>query len=243
MAAAGLPVRLVEAAPHDVGDRVPAPHGAALGPERARPGDRPGRRRRPGPDARLDGRGGAGAHARDRATSTSTRGRATGCGGRARRAATSSASATSPSTATPTRSCVRSTRSARRAIANTRSCFDPDGAPADADDPGLRLARDALGDDRLTRRERPDGSYTTAPARRRRRRGRPQGDRGGDRGPDRRQGRRGGRSSRGTDRDATRARARRRDRRPPLPRARRCSPSATSRPAGSIDVLRARHAG
>ena len=30
----------------------------------------------------------------------------------------------------------------------TRSCFDPDGAPAERGEPGVRLARDAVGDDR-----------------------------------------------------------------------------------------------
>ena len=35
-----------------------------------------------------------------------------------------------------------SNRSGRPAIANTRSCFDADGAPAEPHDPGLRLAGD-----------------------------------------------------------------------------------------------------
>ena len=39
----------------------------------------------------------------------------------------------------------------------TRSCFDPDGAPAERDDPGVRLARDAVGDDRRAGRDRPGG--------------------------------------------------------------------------------------
>ena len=46
----------------------------------------------------------------------------------------------------------------------TRSCFDPDGAPARgraATTPGLRLARDAVGDDRDRAATRPEGSYTT----------------------------------------------------------------------------------
>ncbi len=44
----------------------PAAPEPLLGPERPRPRDRPGRRRRPGPDARLDGRGGLAGHPRDR---------------------------------------------------------------------------------------------------------------------------------------------------------------------------------
>ena len=45
----------------------------------------------------------------------------------------------------------------------TRSCFDADGAPAERDDAGLRLARDAVGDDRASAPPtRPAGSYTAA---------------------------------------------------------------------------------
>ena len=45
---------------------------------------------------------------------------------------------------------------------DTRSCFDPDGAPAERDHAGVRLARDALGDDRAARRRAPEGSYTAS---------------------------------------------------------------------------------
>ena len=78
----------------------------------------------------------------------------------------------------------------------TRSCFDPDGAPSDADDAGLRLARDAVGDDRRASRHAPGGLVHRRAARGRRRCGRPQGHRGSDRGAPRRPRRRRGRAGR-----------------------------------------------
>ena len=129
MAAAGLPVRLVPA-----GRRVTATRRCqevAFGAGRARPGRRPGRRRRARPDGRLHGRRGAGGDARRPARSTSTRGRAAGSGARARRAATSCGSSTSPRTATATRCSSPSTRSARPAIAGRGAASTPTARPAD----------------------------------------------------------------------------------------------------------------
>ena len=75
----------------------------------------------------------------------------------------------------------------------TRSCFDPEGAPAEAPDPGLRVARGAVVDDRRASRRAARGLVHRAAPRRRRRCGRPQGRRGGNRGRHGGEGRRGGR--------------------------------------------------
>ena len=125
-------------------------------------GDRPGSGRRPRPDDGLDGPRGTRSHRWRPARSISTRGRATGSGARARRAATSSTSSRSSSTATATRSSSGWIRPARPATAapgaaSTRKAPSAGAGPG----PGLRLARDALGDDRRPGDgRRPSGSYT-----------------------------------------------------------------------------------
>ena len=83
MAAAGLPVRRGGGSGR-VTTADEARDRATLGPERPRPRDRPGRDRRAGPDARLDGRGGLAAHPRDRRRPLPLAGAATGSGARAR---------------------------------------------------------------------------------------------------------------------------------------------------------------
>ena len=61
---------------------------------------------------------------------------------------------------------------------DTRSCFDPADALRRAHDAGVRVARNALVHDRVTRRGAPIGLLHDQPARGRRRRGRSQGHRG-----------------------------------------------------------------
>ena len=96
------------------------------------------------------------------ARSTSIRGRAADCGGRARRAATSCAWSTSRSTATATPSWSPSIQPGRRATAARGAASTPTARPIQRR-PGLRVARDAVGDDRRSRAaERPEGSYTTS---------------------------------------------------------------------------------
>ena len=125
---------------------------------------------------------------------------------------------------------------------DTRSCFDPAGAPAERASAGLRLARDAVGDDRGARRRASGRLVHDLAARRRRRRGRPQGHRGGDRGPPRRQGRRRGRDRRhGPDRRP--GSPRRRVGRPAVPparparRARHVAGACHRCPAGAASPL------
>ena len=118
----------------------------------------------------------------------STPARATGCGARARRAATCCASSISRPTATATRCSWRVEPAGPTCHRGTRSCFDPE-APRRRDDPGLRLAREAV-DTIASGAPRPAGSYTArlldggvdAVG--------PKGHGGGDRGAARRQGRR-----------------------------------------------------
>ena len=119
----------------------------------------------------------------------------------------------------------------------TRSCFDPRTAtPAERCDPGLRLARDAVVDDRRPRRRATGGLVHDEPARWRRRRGRPQGHRGGHRGAARGQGRR--------RRLDARDRARPSPARPPTCSTTRscCSPSATCPRRPSSRRSASRHA-
>ena len=73
----------------------------------------------------------------------------------------------------------------------TRSCFDPDGAPAarQTQAPGPCVSRGAVGDDSVARRGAPGRLLHRLASRGRRRRRRAEGHRGGDRGPHRREGR------------------------------------------------------
>ena len=124
----------------------------------------------------------------------------------------------------------------------TRSCFDPDGrARRRRDEPGLRLARDAVGDDRRARRATAGRLVHGVAARGRRGCRRPQGHRGGDRGPAGGQGRRGRRADR---RRPRRPRARRWPARPPTCCTTRscCWPSGPSARPRSSTTLRSRHA-
>ena len=134
----------------------------ALRPRRPRARDRPGRRRRPRADARLDGRRGPGRHletgdvhfhsrSRDRLwRKGETSGNvlrlidlAVDCDG--------DALLVTADPVGPT--CHR----------GTRSCFDPGRRARRAHDAGVRLARDALVHDRSPGpTERPAGSYTTS---------------------------------------------------------------------------------
>ena len=128
------------------------------------PGRRPGRRRRPGPDGRLDGRRGAGRDAGDRARSTSTRARAgalwrkgetsgnilrlRGPRPRLRRRRAPGAGSSRPGRPATAASGAASIPTARR-----RRRRRPTGAGRRRG-PGLRLARDALGDHRRPGRDR-----------------------------------------------------------------------------------------
>ena len=166
----------------------------AVRPRRPRPGVVQDVARRPRPHARLHGRGGARGHARDRrgplplalarptlAQGRDERQRAAPRRPRGRLRRRRAAGHRRPGRARP-------------AIEARGAASTPTGAPAERPTAGVRLARDAVGDDRVTRR-RPTGRLLHGVAARgRRRRRRPQGHRGGDRGPDRGQGRRGRRA-------------------------------------------------
>ncbi len=161
----------------------------ALRPRRPRPRRRPGCRRRPRAHARVDGCRGAGRHRRDRRCPFSlTLARPTLAQGRDERQR--------PAAHRPGR------RLRRRRAARDRRPGRPHVPPRHAfvlrsrrrarraHDAGVRVARNAVVHDRVTRRGAPIGLLHDQPARGRRRRGRSQGHRGGHRIAARRQGRR-----------------------------------------------------
>ena len=96
------------------------------------------------------------------ATSISTPGPAAASGARARPAGTSCGSSTGRSTATATRCCVTVDPVGPTCHRDTRSCFDPDGAPAERASQGFAWLETLWATIAARAAERPAGSYTTS---------------------------------------------------------------------------------